>query len=172
MLQFPGSIYNMLFNFDLTPEKSVLSLKCNFITTRGNEWSRKLANWKESFLSISKRFSQSFYVFWISGQSSATIYHRLREHQLWQRQRFPEGLFSSSQGRYQHRGCLPEQVRARPHVWWSPQEGEDSSLIFLCKFFILSIKVLIEIQGLVDQTLYLKIQSDQCRVHRCCQIYE
>ena len=88
------------------------------------------------FLSISKRFSRHSVHFWISGQSSASIYHRLWEHKFWQCQRFPEGLLSSSQGRHQYGGGFPEQVRARPHVWWPPEEGEDASLIFLCKYLL------------------------------------
>ena len=71
----------------------------------------------------------------ISGQPSATIHHRVRKHQLWQRQRLPEGLLPPGPWRHQHRGGLPQQERARPHVRWSPQEGKDASLIFLCKFF-------------------------------------
>ena len=125
------------FNKTGWPWKFSVELKMQFYNNQG-EWSSKLGNWKESFSRNFWKVLPPFNLltlFEISGQSSATIYHRLREHKLWQCQRFPEGLLSSSQGRHKYGGGLPKQVRARPNVRWSPQEGKDASLIFLCKFF-------------------------------------
>ena len=118
----------------------MLRSKCNFYNNPGG-WSSKLGNWNIKFffqfLKGSAGPHSHLVHFWISGQSSASIYHRLWEHKFWQCQRFPEGLLSSSQGRHQYGGGLPEQVWARPHVWWPPQEGENASLIFLCKYLLL-----------------------------------
>ena len=89
-----------------------------------------------SFL-IKAKFSIWHYLRFLmfAGESSATVYHRVWKHQLWQRQRLSQRLLSSCKRRYQHRSCLSQQIWTGSDVWWSAEARKNASLLLLREWF-------------------------------------